>query len=175
MNTELKTFEPKEVMELRERISKPITLVLSEQDLVLLNNALWIASDHPEKNCPQNKCEELQHTISERIQSASEDISSSVDACNKREIKPMKNAEPKGLKPEEAKELRSRIGDLESSMLMLRGMNEILFRLTERRPAASDSSIEARDSEMLFAIQNVLDAITKDVEATIDSCIKMLY
>ena len=81
----------------------------------------------------------------------------------------------KTLKPEEVMELREQCSNLESATLMLRGMNEILFRLTERRPAASDSSLEARDSEMLFAIQNVLENITKDINASVIACTNVLY
>ena len=81
----------------------------------------------------------------------------------------------KTLKPEEVMELREQCSNLESAALMLRGLNGILFRLTERRPAASDSSLEARDSEMLFAIQNVLENITKDINASVIACTNVLY
>ena len=85
------------------------------------------------------------------------------------------NTELKAIEPKEVTELREQISNLESASLILRGLNEILFRLTERRPAASDSSLEARDSEMLFAIQNVLENITKDINASVIACTNVLY
>ena len=84
------------------------------------------------------------------------------------------NTELKAIEPKEVTELREQISNLESASLILRGLNEILFRLTERRPAASDSSLEARSIEMLTAFQSMLESVSEDISSITEACSDIL-